>query len=195
MKLFATALLSMLVLASVQAAGRTIKTRDGKIYTQAEITEVGTVSVKITHDGGIAVVPSENLSAELQKEIGYLTLADRQMARERGEAQKQVRDTVDSQGRDEALKAGKEKKLKDAFYAKETATQAEANAFATLTRDALLAKLGEPLRAAHTDIPGGGGFTTLFYDERKPTRTQFVIRDGASVVTGGVYKGVVLRTP
>ena len=64
-----------------------------------------------------------------------------------------------------------------------------------MTRDALLAKLGEPLRTVHTDVPGGGGFTTLFYDERKPTRTQFVIRDGAAVVSAGVYKGVTIQTP
>ena len=194
MKLFATAILALLLLASSHAGERTIKTRDGKIYTKAQITEMGAVSVKISHDGGITVVPMENLPAELQKEIGYQTLADRQMARERGEEQKQVQDTVASQGRDEALKAAKEKKLKEAFYAIKSATQAEASAFDSMAKDALIEKLGEPVRTAHTDVPGDG-FTTLFYDERKPTRTAFVIRDGETVISGGIYKGVPMQRP
>ena len=194
MKFFTTAACALLLGVSAHAGERTIKTRDGKIYTKAEITETGPATVKISHEGGITVVPLENLPTALQKELGYKTLADRQVEMERTEEQKQQQQTIESQGRDEALKTAREKKLKDAFYAKETATQAEANAFATQTRDALLAKLGEPLRTAHTDIPGGG-FTTLFYDERKPTRTQFVIRDGATVVSAGVYKGVTIQTP
>ncbi len=194
MKLFATALFTMLLLVSSRAGERTIKTRDGRIFTKAEITEIGAVSVKIAHDGGIAVVPSENLPSEIQKEIGYKTLADRQMAREHGEEQKQVQDTVESQGRDEALKAAKEKKLKAAFYAIKSATQAEANAFGSMAKDALIEQLGEPVRTARTEI-SGGGFTTLFYDERKPTRTAFVIRDGETVVSGGIYKGVPMQRP
>ena len=194
MKLIATAILSLLIFASVHAGERTIKTRDGKIFTKAEITEIGTVSVKIAHDGGIAVVPSENLPAAIQKEIGYKTVADRQVENGRAEGQKQVQDTVDSQGRDEALKAAKEKKLKEAFYAIQSATQAEANAFGSMAKDALIEKLGEPVRTARTEI-SGGGFTTLFYDERKPTRTAFVIRDGETVVSGGMYKGVPIQRP
>ena len=194
MKLFAAALLTTLLLASAHAGERTIKTRDGKIFTKAEITEIGAAAVKIAHDGGIAVVPSENLPAELQKEIGYKTLADRQMARERGEEQKQVQDTVDSQGRDEALKAAKEKKLKEAFFAIQSATQAEADAFSAMAKEALIEKLGEPVRTAHTGV-SGGGFTTLFYDERKPTLTTFVIRDGETVISGGTYKSVRIQRP
>ena len=194
MKLFATAVFTLLMLTSVHAGERTIKTRDGKIYTKAEITEIGPVSVKISHDGGITAVPAENLPAEIQKEIGYKTLADRQVESGRSEAQKQVQDTVDSQGRDEALKAAKEKKLNEAFYAIKSASQAEANAFSAMTKEALIEKLGEPVRTAHTDGPGGG-FTTLYYDERKPTLTTFVIRDGESVITGGTYKSVRIQRP
>ena len=194
MKLSVTALLTLLMLASAQAGEHTIKTRDGKIYNKAQITEKGAVSVKISHDGGITVVPMENLPAEIQKEIGYQTLADRQMARERGVEEKQVQDTVDSQGRDEALKAAKEKKLKEAFDAIKSATPAEANAFGSMAKDALIEKLGEPVRTARTEI-SGGGFTTLFYDERKPTRTAFVIRDGETVISGGIYKGVPIQHP
>ena len=194
MKLFAAALLSLLLLTSVQAGERTIKTRDGKVFNKAEITEIGTVSVKISHDGGITVVPMENLPAEIQKEVGYKTVADRQVEKERMEGQKQVQETIDSQGRDEALKAAAEKKLKDAFYGIKAATQAEANAFGSVTKEALIEKFGEPVRTAHTEIPGGG-FTTLFYDERKPTRTAFVIRDGETVISGGTYKGVPIQRP
>ena len=194
MKLFAAAILSLLMLASIHASERTIKTRDGKTYTKAEITEIGPASVKISHDGGIITVPSENLPAEIQKEIAYQTLADRQMAAERGAEQKQVQDTADSQGRDEALKAAKEKKLKEAFYAIKSATQAEADAFSAMARDVLIEKLGEPVRTARTDLPGGG-FTTLFYDERKPTLTAFVIRDGETVISGGTYKSVRIQRP
>lgn len=194
MKFFAAAILSLLLLTSVQAGERTIRTRDGKVFNKAEITEIGTVSVKISHDGGITVVAMENLPAEIQKEVGYKTVADRQVEKERMEGQKQAQETVDSQGRDEALKAAAEKKLKDAFYGIKAATQAEANAFGSVTKDALIEKFGEPVRTAHTEIPGGG-FTTLFYDERKPTRTAFVIRDGETVISGGTYKGVPIQRP
>ena len=194
MKLFASAILTLLILASAQAGERTIKTRDGKTYTKAEITEIGTVTVKISHDGGITVVPVENLPTDIQKEIGYKTLADRQVEKERMAGAKQAEDSAESQGRDEALKAAKERKLKTAFDAITSATQAEANTFSSMTKDALIERLGEPVRTARTEI-SGGGFTTLFYDERKPTRTAFVIRDGATVVSGGTYKGVAIQRP
>ncbi len=195
MKLLLTTVFALLLCATAPAGERTIRTRDGTTYTKAEITETGPATVKISHEGGITTVPLENLPAALQKELGYKTQATRQVEMEQTDAQKQQQQTIESQGRDEALKAAQEKKLKDAFYAIPSATQSEANALASMTRDALLAKLGEPLRTVHTDVPGGGGFTTLFYDERKPTRTQFVIRDGAAVVSAGVYKGVTIQTP
>ncbi len=193
MRQFILVLFSVLTLASAQAGERTIKTRDGTTYTKAEITEVGPATAKISHEGGITTVPLENLPAPLQKELGYKTLAERQVEMQSAGEQRQQQQTIESQGRDEALKAAQEKKLKDAFYAIPSATQGEAKAFASMTRDALLAKLGDPLRTVHTDVPGGGGFITLFYDERKPTRTHFVIRDGAATISRGVYKGTAFQ--
>ena len=195
MKLLLTTLFATLLCSSALADERTIRTRDGTTYTKAEISEAGPATAKISHEGGITTVPLENLPAALQKELGYKTLAERQVEMQSAGEQRQQQQTIESQGRDEARKAAQEKKLKDAFYAIPSATQGEANAFASRTRDALLAKLGDPLRTVHTDVPGGGGFITLFYDERKPTRTQFVIRDGAATISRGVYKGLAFQAP
>ena len=143
------------------AAERSIRTRDGKIFTKAEITEVGAASVKIVHDGGIAVVALENLPTAIQKEVGYKTVVDRQLEAEQAAQGQQLQDTMQSQGRDEARKAAKEKRLKAALFATATATPAEANAFAGMTPEAVREKFGEPVRVVHT-AHAGGGATTFF---------------------------------
>ena len=194
MKFLRVAIFTALTLASAEAKERTITTRDGKVYAKAEFSEIGPRTVKVSHEGGITTVYLEDLPADLQKEFGYKTLAERQVENEQMEGRRQQQQVVESQSRDEALKAAREKKLKAAFYAIPSATLAEANAFLSVSRDALLEKLGDPIRAVHTDI-SGGGFTTLYYDERKPTRTVFVIRDGSAVVSSGVYKGVAFQGP
>ncbi len=176
------------------ASERVIKTRDGKTFAKAEITEVTAAAVKIVHDGGITVVALENLPADVQKEVGYKTVVDRQMEIERTAQEQQLRETVQSQGRDEATKAARDQRLKAVFFASPTATQTEADGFAGMTVDGLREKLGEPVRVVQNVDPGGGS-STYFYDERKTTRTFFVIRNGETKISSGIYKGVVIRRP
>lgn len=189
-----TILIALILSGTALASERTIKTRDGKTFAKAEITEVGAAAVKIVHDGGIAVVAKEALPAEIQKEIGYKTIAERQVETEQAGQEKQMQDTIQSQVRDEAKTTAKEKHLKDAFNAIKSATQSEANAFASMTRGAVIEKIGEPIRIEQTG-DSGTGFTTLFYDERKATRTFFVIEDGKTTISRGLYKGVPIQRP
>ncbi len=184
--------LLLLFVDTTKAGERTIKTRDGRIFQKAEIASVSTSSVKIKHDSGITIVLKENLPKEIQQEIGYKTLGERDVEKEHLDQEKQIEDMIESQTRDEALKAAKEKKLKVAFYAIKSATQADANAYFGLSKDALLEKFGEPVRVERTGNLGHG-FTTLFYDERKATRTLFEIADGESTVFRGLFKGVPIR--
>src|SRR4051812_511202 len=67
-------LLACLVVSTLGAAPDTwevLTTRSGKEFHKAKVVSVDVIGIKITHDSGIAKIPFQDLSEELQKQFSY----------------------------------------------------------------------------------------------------------------------------
>jgi len=76
MKAAIPSLLALLVFAIPSFADdkpRTIVTRDHQVYEKALIVDHTDVSVTISYDAGVVRVPMENLPADIQKQLGYIS--------------------------------------------------------------------------------------------------------------------------
>jgi len=62
---------------SAFAESRTIITRDGKTFKQAEVVSSDETNARVSYEDGIETVPLENLPADIQKELKYVPLAER----------------------------------------------------------------------------------------------------------------------
>jgi len=91
--------------------------------------------------------------------------------------------------------AVQEKKLRDAFEAITSATQAEANAFYKMPEAKLLKKFGMPLNTIPGQDAKGEKYRILVYDDREGTNTHFIIYESKGCVETGFFKGKAINNP
>ena len=189
-----TPLLALAILAALSVAGlaaeRTITTRSGVKYEKAEVSYLNQTSAKVTHADGITNVPLEDMPADIQKELGYVTLADRKAAQEM-----EAKRSAESDKRERERAAAEDKVKKDKLAAIPSATQAEANSFHGLKESDLLARFGKPIKTTTGSHVTDGKYKMLIFDETKGKETFFDIWDSDGFVNGGLYKGVYVLDP
>jgi hypothetical protein len=172
-------------------ADRTLVTRNGKTYQQAEITKQDVDTVTIKHAGGVATVLMEDLPADWQKELGYKTHAERKTEITNNTETKTTRDTTEAAAKSSA---DQEKKATLAIEQGLTASKTRPN-FYGKTEAEIEALYGKPKEIRTGENPQGGKYRTWVYDDAKGKNTTFDIRDGEKTVSGGFYKGVPIQKP
>ena len=179
------------VATSVLAAERTITTRRGDVYEKAEIIKTDATNILISHADGIATISLEDLPVEMQKELGYVTLAERA---KKAQAIKAVQDIAVAEAKavEEAVEKAKEaadKAKKAKLAALPLSTSVEARTYLGKKVSDLEAEFGKPIKTEKVAPDIKCSEPRSLYVYSASPKTAFVVNDDTKNVVDGCYRG------
>lgn len=187
---------------------RTIVTRDHQTYEKAVIVDHNPDSVTISYDAGVVRVAVDNLPADIQRELGYISKIP-----DTPPQQKVIAPAPQAVPSPTLVKAAALPAVSPAVATTPPSpapvagpaisspapatpaptpkpfTQAEANALYGVKKSAILKKWGTPLKVEKFTDLSQRQVTVLVYDEDATSGTKFWIYDKDGFVSGGVCKG------
>lgn len=107
----------------------TLATLDGKTYTGVSVTKTTPAAISISHSSGIARIPFDNLSAEIQKKYGYDPARAAAFAAEEIARQEEIKKQAEARQQQLEQTAAAEAQAREQAQAarQEAANQAEKN--------------------------------------------------------------------
>jgi hypothetical protein len=174
---------------------RTIVTRDHQTYEKAVIVDHNPDAVTISYDAGVVRVAVDNLPADIQMELGYISkipdapqpAPSPMIAKIATLPATSPVTTVASPAA--ATVATPPINSTPPPSATKPFTQAEANALYGVKKSLILKKWGEPVKIEKFTDLSQRQVTVLVYDDDPALGTKFWIYDKEGFVSGGVCKG------